>query len=371
MKISIEKIILNRFRVRDKLDPEHLKAIEASLKMDGQWDPLMVRKNETGLYELISGQYRLQAAQALGWKEIEATVKDLSEEEAMILALKTNIMRRSMAEMEEARALKGMMDKFEWSQRVAATHLGVSQTWVGNRLALVLNIIDEVQEALAEDRISMEHAVLISRLSVTIEGEVVPDVEKQRMFLQAILKEGLSRDEARKVLKWIQNDAIYTVGYAGKDIDGFSKSLKDQGIDLLVDIRESGESRYKPEFNESILAREMKKAGIGYERKPELGVILDVRTPYIEGWLDDECFERWYEWSVQGRKKGGKTHDLVPELVKAFKEAGKVSLMCEEAHPEPRGKQEHYCHRHFLAGMLLDYRDPDEPLLKFDRRVDF
>jgi len=380
MKIRLDRIVMSPFSLREKMDEEHLNAITESFKVDGQWDPIIVRasKEKSGYYELIAGEYRVRAARKVGWTEIEATVKDLADEEADTLAIKTNLIRKSLEEIEEAKAVKKLIDKYEWSQRTAAVQLGVSPMWISNRLALVMRIIDEVQEALGEGKISMEHAVLISRLTVekrvTEEGERVtktfPDEKRQRFFLNVISERKLSRDEAREVLKWIQNDTIYTIGYEGKDLDGFMDILKESKVDVLIDVRESGKSRYRPEFNEDILAREFKKVGIDYERRPDLGVIYDVRTPYIEGYLSHDCFRQWYEWSVRSRRRNGEVRDLIPELVKDFKTRGRVCLMCEERYPKPQGSQKYYCHRDILLDLILQFEDKKEPLMKFEKRVD-
>ena len=370
MKVKLDKIVVSPFTVREKIDEEHLNMIVNSLKADGQWDPIIVRPRSDGKYDLISGEYRVKAALELGWTDIEATVKDLTDEDADTLSLKTNLIRKSLEEIEEARTLKKLMDKYEWNQVHAASKLGVSRYWIQSRLALVLNIIQEAQKALAEGKISMEHTVLISRLTIKKNGEVLPDEPKQRVFLNIILERKLSRDEAREVLRWIQNDTIYTIGYEGKALDDFMEILKENKIDVLVDIRQSGKSRYKPEFNEDILEREFGKTKIAYERRPELGVVYDVRMPYIEGWFSDDCFKQWYKWSVRGRRVEGTVHDLIPELVKDFKGRGRICLMCEETYPQPKRPQKHYCHRHFLAQMILEYEDSKEPLLKFEKRVD-
>lgn len=379
MKIRIDRIVISPFSLREKIDEEYLKNIANSLKEDGQWNPIIVRQTPDGRYELISGEYRVRAARMLGWNEIEATVQDIDNFEASLLALKTNLIRRNMDPIEEARAIQNIMQEYELTQKEVGSKLGMSPDWVGHRLALVLRIIDEVQEALIEGKISIDHSVLISRL--TIQKEVIkegkkvikisPDEKKQRIFLRKIIEDGLlSRDEAREVLKWLQNDTIYTIGYEGMSLDKFIKILQENKIDVLVDIRKSGRSQYKAEFNEDILEREFRDTRIAYERRPDLGVIYDVRMPYIEGWLSDACFEQWYKWSIRGRRTEGKIQDLLPILVKDYKSRGKVCLMCEERYPQPTGSQKHYCHRNTLAEMILGYEDEKEPLMRFENRVD-
>lgn len=370
MKIKLDKIVISPFSLREKIDEEHLNDIMESLKIDGQWDPIIVRPRPDGKYDLIAGEYRVRAALELGWNDIEATIKDVDDVEASFLALKTNLIRRSMDPIEEARAIKKYMDDYDLNQEQIAGRLGKHQTWVSQRLALVLRVIQEVQQALADGKITPDHAVLISRLTVKKDGETLPDAKRQKLFLNVIIDRKLSRDEAREILKWIQNDTIYTIGYEEKSLDEFINILEQNKIDVLLDIRESGKSRYKPEFNEDILEREFKKISTAYERRPDLGVVYDVRTPYLEGWFSHNCFEQWYKWSVRGRREGGKVNDLIPKLVKDFKGRGRVCLVCEETYPQPKGPQKHYCHRYFLAQMILEYEDPEEPLLKFEKMVD-
>ena len=88
MKIRISKIDDAAFNVRETLNQEPLDELKNSLKEDGQWDSILIRPNgET--FELIAGHRRLQAAKELGWTEIEASIKDVNDTEALLIALKT------------------------------------------------------------------------------------------------------------------------------------------------------------------------------------------------------------------------------------------------------------------------------------------
>jgi len=376
MKIELNRIQIGRFRIREKLDKQHLEDIIQSFKKDGQWDPIIVRPTkERGYYELIAGEYRVEAAKNLGWKEIEATVKDVDDVTADFLALKTNIIRQNMTEIEEGIAIRKYMTEHKLTQEQIAKELGRSEAWISRRLALVLNLAEEVRKALVSEEITLSQAVIISQLSPK-EGKLTPYFQnRQKIFLEMLLKEQnklkhkLSEDETRRMLRWFQNDTIYTIGYAGREWKDFVKVLKDNAIELLVDVRESGESRYKPEFNESVLKRYLEEQGIEYERTADLGVPYDVRQPYIDGYLIWDCFKQWYIWSVRGKRVEGKTRDLLPELVELLK-SKKSCLMCEEAFPKPKGVQKHYCHRDALADMILEYEDEEKPLLKFEKRVD-
>jgi ParB family chromosome partitioning protein len=376
MKIELNKIQVGRFRIREKLDEEHLRDVMQSLAKDGQWDPIIVRPaKERGYYELIAGEYRVEAAKRLGWKEMEATIRDVDDISAEFLALKTNIIRQSMSPLEEGRAIQRYIAEYNLTQKQVAQELGKSEMWVSERLALVLTLAPEVRDAMVSGRITMGQAVIISQISPK-EGKLTPYfLNRQKIFLETLLKEQdklkrrLSEDETRKMLHWFLNDTIYTIGYAGKEWKDFIRVLKDNKIELVIDIRESGESRYKPEFNEVVLKRALEEQSIEYERRPELGVPYEIRQPYIDGFLGWECFKQWYIWSIRGRKIDGKINDLLPELVERLK-SKRSCLMCEEPYPKPKGAQKHYCHRDILADLILEYKDDNKPLLRFEKRVD-
>jgi ParB family chromosome partitioning protein len=375
MRIELDKIAVGRFKLREKLNEEHLNDIMSSFRRDGQWDPIIVRPaKERGFYELIAGEYRVEAAKKLGWKDIEATVKDLDDITADFLALKTNLIRQNMSPLEEGMAVRKYMTDHQLTQEGIAKELGRSEAWVSERLALALSISQEVREALVHGRITLSQAVIISQLSPK-EGKLTPYyVNQQGLFLKILLdrqeKGKLSEEETRRVLKYFQNDTIYTIGYAGLGFKEFRKKLEENEIKVLVDVRESGESRFKPEFNEEILKSSFEGSNIIYERRPDLGVIYEVRQPYIDGYFSIECFRQWYNWWVRERTVKGEKQDVLADLVKYLKEVGRPCLMCEEAYPKPKGSQKHHCHRDILADMILGFENKEEPLLKFQKRVD-
>ena len=105
MKIKITNIDVGKFAIREKFDEKHVKEILESFKVDGQWNPIIVRSIGDGRYELIAGHYRLQSAKELGWEEIEALVKDLADIDASFLSLKTNIMHSDMTAREQGLVL--------------------------------------------------------------------------------------------------------------------------------------------------------------------------------------------------------------------------------------------------------------------------
>ncbi|MCK4443785.1 MAG: ParB/RepB/Spo0J family partition protein, partial [Thermoplasmata archaeon] len=198
MKIRLNQIRIGKFKVREEMNKDYFEELKDSLKQDGQWNPVIVRPSGDKGYELISGHTRFKAAKELGWKEIDATVRDLSDEEAEFLALKTNLVRAGLSEIDEGRVIKKIIDEFQLTQTDIAKRLGKSPTWVAKRLSLVLKVVEEVQEALSKGSITLEHASLIAQIS---EERFDDWEEKQREFLRMIIKSEWSRDETRIQLK--------------------------------------------------------------------------------------------------------------------------------------------------------------------------
>ena len=95
-KIKIEKLKFPWYAPREEYDEEYLKELSESLGSLGLLDDIIVRRNTNGDYELIAGGQRVRAAKLLGWTEIDAKVLDVTEEDAAVLALESNVVRRNL-----------------------------------------------------------------------------------------------------------------------------------------------------------------------------------------------------------------------------------------------------------------------------------
>ncbi|GAG74668.1 unnamed protein product, partial [marine sediment metagenome] len=210
MKIDIDKIDEGRFVIREEINEEYVDQLSKSLLEDGQWDPIIVRPKEDGRYEVVSGHYRLKASIKGGLKEIEATVRDLTDEDADVLSLKTNLIRLEMTAREQGLVLSKMMEAYSWSQSEIAEKLNVGHDWVGRRIRVALSLHVDVAEALDSGKINFSVAVVISGIAVL----------RQPEFLKIILERKITdQDEAWILRKVFLNDTIYTIGYQGKSSD--------------------------------------------------------------------------------------------------------------------------------------------------------
>lgn len=353
MKIKLSKIKFSKYDPREEFDEDYLNELAESIEQDGLWNPILVKNLSNGDYVLISGGHRLRAVQKIGWDEIEAKLLDVEDSIAAILSIKTNFLQKNLTDIEEGKAIKKIIDDFGYTQSDIAEKLGKSQPWVSNRLALILDVSKNIQEALKEEKISTTHAVLLSKLSK----------KDQDIFLEYILENDLNINDSRDALKKFQNKTIFTIGYQGKTLDTLIEILQENKINMLIDIRDSGKSSNKPEFNSEILKREFQKLKINYIHKPELGVIYQIRAPYIDGYISNDCFKGWYDWHLDNIDFN------IEEFMKFLKDNGNCCLMCMEKFPKPNKVQKHLCHRNILTEKILNYKKKD-PLLNFEKKID-
>lgn len=354
MKIQINKIDEGRFVIREENNEEYIDQLSKSLLADGQWDPIILRPKEGGRYEIVAGHYRLKAAKKAKFKEIEASVRDLSDEEADVLSLKTNMLRLEMTAREQGRVLSKLMENYGWSQREIAKRLNVSHEWVSQRLRVALSLHDEVAKALDGGKINFSVAVVIAGVNLS----------RQPEFLKILIDRKVTvNTEAWTLRKLFLNDTICTMGYQGRTVEQLIKILKENEIEQLLDVRFSSESQFKPEFSGTVLKREIKRNKIDYLHCPDFGLPYLIQNPYKEGALGYDCVKQWYQWHVSSEKID------FDKFVEEIKTKGKTALMCMERHAKPKGDQKYACHRDILVDLILQYESEDS-LMRFEKRID-
>ena len=180
-QIHIEDIIPNRFQPRLNFDEEGLKELSESIKEHGIIQPLVLRKLGDK-YEIIAGERRYKAATMAGLTTVPAVIKNIDDNMAAEEAIVENVQRRNLTAIEEARSYKNLLDKGYLTQEGLAKKMGLSQSAISNKLRL-LNLDDEVQQALLDEKISERHArTLLS----------IPDKEAQKEWLHRIINERLT-----------------------------------------------------------------------------------------------------------------------------------------------------------------------------------
>ena len=181
VQVHIEDIIPNRFQPRLNFDEKALQELAESIKEHGIIQPLVLRKLGDK-YEIIAGERRYKAATIAGLSTVPAVISNIDDNRAAEVAIVENVQRKNLTAIEEARSYKNLLDKGYLTQEGLAKKMGLSQPAIANKLRL-LNLDDEVQQALLDEKISERHA----RTLLTI-----PDKESQKEWLHRIINERLT-----------------------------------------------------------------------------------------------------------------------------------------------------------------------------------
>ncbi len=165
--VPIDQIRPGRYQPRTAISPEGLEELKSSIKKQGVLEPVLVRPLAHGTYELVAGERRWKAAQALGMKEVPAIIKSLTDQQALECSLIENIQREDLNALEEARGYARLLDEFGYTQEDIASAVGKDRATVANLLRL-LKLPPEVQQALADGRISAGHAKVLVSIEQTV-----------------------------------------------------------------------------------------------------------------------------------------------------------------------------------------------------------
>ena len=195
LQIPIEDIIPNRFQPRLNFDENSLNELAESIKEHGIIQPLVLRKLGDK-YEIIAGERRYKAAQMAGLTTVPAVINNVDDNEAAERAIVENVQRSDLTAIEEARSYKNLLDRGYLTQEQLAKKMGLSQAAVANKLRL-LNLDEEVQQALLEGEISERHG----RTLLTIK-----DKEEQKEWLHRIINERLTVRQLDLELKKTQEE---------------------------------------------------------------------------------------------------------------------------------------------------------------------
>lgn len=152
-----------RYQPRTTISPSGLEELKQSIKKQGVLEPVLVRPLAHGTYELVAGERRWRAAQALGIKEVPAIIRQLTDQQMLEYSLIENIQREDLNPLEEARGYARLLDEFGYTQEDIASAVGKDRATVANLLRL-LKLPPEVQHALAEGRISAGHAKILASI---------------------------------------------------------------------------------------------------------------------------------------------------------------------------------------------------------------
>lgn len=157
--IPLENIDLDE-NTRINYDVEDLSELAESIRAYGVIEPVLLRNKENGRLSLVFGGRRYRASQIAGRKTIPAIIKTISDEDVVELQVIENLQRKNISPLEEADALKKILDIKSYTQDQLAGKIGRSQSWVANRLRLT-GAPEDLKKLLISREISPKHVMVL------------------------------------------------------------------------------------------------------------------------------------------------------------------------------------------------------------------
>ena len=223
--VNVENIIPNRFQPRLTFDENALNELAMSIKEHGIIQPLVLRKLGEDKYEIIAGERRYKASQLAGLNKVPAIIAALDDNASAEVALVENLQRRNLSAIEEAKSYKKLLDRGYLTQDQLAKRMGISQSNVANKIRL-LNLTEEAQDALMNEKISERHARSLLQLT---------NYDDQINMLNKIINERLTVRQLDAEIKNILEPAIQEE-IVSEPVERFSILNNDENNELLKQI---------------------------------------------------------------------------------------------------------------------------------------
>jgi ParB family chromosome partitioning protein len=182
--LPLDLIRPGRYQPRSVFDQEKLSELADSIRAQGVVQPVVVRPLDEGEgFELIAGERRWRAAQIAGLERIPAVVRDVSDEVSLAMSLIENIQRENLNPLEEATALRRLIDDFRMTHQAAADAVGRSRAAVSNLLRL-LELMQEVKDMIDMRLIEMGHARALLSLDDDLQVQGAREVVRKRLSVR-------------------------------------------------------------------------------------------------------------------------------------------------------------------------------------------
>ena len=173
--LPLSRMQAGKYQPRTRMDEGALQELAASIRAQGLMQPILVREIGDDKYEIIAGERRFRAAKLAGLDEVPVLVKNVPDQTAAAMALIENIQREDLSPLEEADALKRLIDDFALTHQQAADAVGRSRASVSNLLRLT-ELPALIKKLLDEGKLEMGHA----RCLLTL-----PEREAESLALEA------------------------------------------------------------------------------------------------------------------------------------------------------------------------------------------
>ena len=193
LKVPTEKVKRSPWQPRTEFNAEALEDLTHSIREHGIIQPLVVRMVED-YYELIAGERRWRAAQNAELKELPVIIMDVTDKDALELALIENLQREDLNAIEIAEGYKALADKFDMTQEHIAQRVGKGRATIANALRL-LSLPDGVKQKIADNSLSSGHAKVLLSLDIP---------EEQNVLAERCVKEQLSVRSLERIVQHLK-----------------------------------------------------------------------------------------------------------------------------------------------------------------------
>lgn len=252
--LPINEIIPNKEQPRKTFDEEALQELADSIRQHGVLQPLLVRPMTTGGYQLVAGERRWRASRLAELKEVPVIIKELSDTEAMEIAIIENLQREDLNPIEEAEGLQALIDKCDYTQEQVAVSVGKSRPAIANALRL-LRLPVEVREMTKNGDISAGHArALLAFDNQAIMLEVANNIVSNKLTVRDVEKLAKRPTSSEQRPKAKRRDSFYdevelslteALGRRVKVYNGRSKGTLEIEFYSIDDLKEIANSLAK------------------------------------------------------------------------------------------------------------------------------
>ena len=182
--LPVEEIHPSPFQARTAFDEQELEGLARSIRENGLLQPITVRKNAAGGYELVAGERRLRACKLARMQSIPAIVCEFTDDRTAALGLLENLQRADLNPFEQAQGLRDVIALWDCTQADAAKRLGMAQPTLANKLRLLQLTADQRQFVL-DNNLTERHARAVLRLPENRRSEALIMIAKRKLNARA------------------------------------------------------------------------------------------------------------------------------------------------------------------------------------------
>lgn len=194
VRVKTDQVKPSPYQPRLEFNSAKQEELIASIREKGILQPIIIRRVTAG-YEVIAGERRLRAAKSLNLPEIPVVVRNVSDEEAMVISIMENIQREELNAIDEAKAFFRLINEFNLTQDSVAQSVGKDRSTVSNLLRL-LKLPTEIQKSIAEGQINMGHArALLGIETLSEQRKLFKEIVEGNLSVRAV--ENLVKNQTR------------------------------------------------------------------------------------------------------------------------------------------------------------------------------